>query len=85
MAEDFDQGLEEVGFAAAVLAYEDIDEAGAVKVQREVAQVLVLADEDGFQAHRCPPYCAIMALSKADCVTLAASICCSRVSHMDIN
>jgi hypothetical protein len=26
-----------------------------------------------------------MALSRADCVSLAASICCSRMSHMDIN
>ena len=85
MTEDFDQSLEEVGLAAAVLAYENIDEAGAVKGQVEVAQILVLADEDGFQAHRCPPYCAIMALSRADCVSLAASICCSRMSHMDIN
>jgi hypothetical protein len=81
MTEDFDQGFEEVGLAAPVLAYEDINEAGTVKFKRKVAQVLVLADEDGFQAHRWPPYCAIMALSIADCVSFAASICCSRVSQ----
>ena len=36
MAEDFDQGFEEVGLAAAVLADKDINEARAVKGQFKV-------------------------------------------------
>lgn len=44
MAEDFDERLEQVGFAGAVLADEDIDKAAAVKAQGKIPKVFVLAD-----------------------------------------
>jgi hypothetical protein len=40
MAEDFDQRLEQVGFAGGVLAVKDIDEAVTVKFQNKVFEVL---------------------------------------------
>ena len=45
------QRFKEIGFAGAVFADKNIDEANAVETQCEVFEVFVVADGDGFQAH----------------------------------
>lgn len=46
VAKDFDQRLEQIRLATAILADEHIDKARAVETQCEVLQILVVADED---------------------------------------
>lgn len=46
VVKDFDQCLKQIRFATAVLADEHIDKARAVETQREVLQILVVADEN---------------------------------------
>ena len=53
VAKDFDQRLEQIRLATAILADEHIAKARAVETQCEVLQILVVADEYGFQAHDC--------------------------------
>lgn len=46
--EDLDNCFEQVGFASAVLADKNIDEAISIEGQSKVIQILVVADVDGF-------------------------------------
>lgn len=51
MAEDLDHRLEQIRLASTVPADKNIDEAVTVEAQREVPEVLVLADVNRCQAH----------------------------------
>ena len=51
MAKDLDECLEKIGFSATVFTDKHVDKTGAIKAQRKVFEVLVLADGERFQAH----------------------------------
>jgi len=51
VAEDSDEGFEEVGFSSSIFADEDVEEAIVVEAEGEILQVLVVADVDVLEAH----------------------------------